>query len=283
MVRKDFKIIISLFIVMMLLSLSLVSSNFLINRGVQDLPEGMNRNNLCIDTDANKDSPEFKRGYVQDLNGIFWDECNADENGPDLIERVCDDGFVKDELYYCEKGCYLGACVKFSFFSLPKKTYLPASQKFLSLQRFTISRFGKENSGSKYSLNLFNIIDLNGILKDIDARLKALEAAKSQEVFPLNLRLTAVSSLDAGEIEILEMAYYHAEYDGSFLLEKVSFMNPDLEIFVGEEDFDILNPMSDESELTEHLAELYSNDLVNFVALSEKGKAAREKGLNLIS
>ncbi|PIN78376.1 hypothetical protein COV16_06010 [Candidatus Woesearchaeota archaeon CG10_big_fil_rev_8_21_14_0_10_34_8] len=162
-------------LLIILLSSTIVYAGLLVTRDSNDII-GLNLDHLCIDTDGNKISPEYKRGYVQDINGLYWDECNVNLNEPDLIERVCKNGFVKDQMVECEKGCYLGACVKFAFFSLPDRTLLPASQKFLSIQRFTETRFVEDETESKYKLNLFNLIDLTDILHDIDLRLRKLES-----------------------------------------------------------------------------------------------------------
>ncbi|RME54782.1 hypothetical protein D6777_02695 [Candidatus Woesearchaeota archaeon] len=132
---------------------------------LDDLPEGFNVEELCVDTDAGKDNPEYKRGYVQDINGLYWDQCVDGE----LVERTCQDGFVKDVYVTCKKGCYQGACVK--YFNLQHSSILPITKLFSSF--FVYSPPKKTNS--KYYLQSYNLEKINEILYDIDQRLSRIE------------------------------------------------------------------------------------------------------------
>lgn len=264
-----------------LVSVSAVSAGLLMTKGINDIA-GIKMENLCIDTDANKPSPEFKRGYVQDTNGIYWDECNPDPDGPDLIERACDNGFIKDKLVTCEKGCYLGVCAKYTLFRIPKNGQLPASQTFLSLSRLTESRY-EDKKNTKYQLNLFNLMTLNTILQDIDNRLKILEINQGiGEAYPLVVRLTNVKSIS--DNVVVEMKYYNVTYDGKIAVAEISAIDPDLEIFVENGGFKkIIGSLDDQYDIKAELSELYDDGKLKAVALSDKGKVAKVRGIEIIS
>lgn len=257
----------------LLVSVSAVSAGLIIGKGIEDIA-GIKMENLCIDTDAKKPSPEFKRGYVQDTNGIYWDECNPDPNGPDLIERTCESGFVKDMMVECEKGCYLGVCMKYTFFNFPKNGQLPASQTFLSLSRLTESRY--ENSkDAKYQLNLFNLMTLNTILQDIDKRLRILEVNQGiGEAYPLVVRLAKVKSIK--DQVVMEMKYYNVTYDGKLLVSEISATDMDLEVFVENGGFRaIIESFDDQYKLKDALSESFRGGKLKAVSLTDKGKIAK--------
>lgn len=133
---------------------------------------------VCIDTDVKYSNQETKRGYVQTLDSIFWDDCD----GEILIEQYCHNDQPKTREVNCEKGCNRGACSKYSLFSVPK-FQLPSITK---LGNFFNRVNMNEKKVSGYELNGMEVKNLNSALRDIDKRLSIIEASlPEQSIFPI--------------------------------------------------------------------------------------------------
>lgn len=132
--------------------------------------------NICIDTDASKETPETKRGYISTLEGIFWDECNDDI----LIERTCSNGKAGYIEIECQKGCNRGACSKYALFK-SSRLKLPWITQLESVWR--------RNNGktiSDYEIERLDLDEINTALRDIDKRVSLIEANLPElSVFPI--------------------------------------------------------------------------------------------------
>lgn len=134
---------------------------------------------ICLDTDASSSISEYKRGYVSNLHGVFWDEC--DDNT--LIEMYCLDGKPESKRIECEKGCTRGSCSRYALFK-PTRLKMPL---FARLSQY----FGFEQSTkkvSKYEVEKIDTNLINSAFRDIDKRLSLIEANIPEEnVFPIIL------------------------------------------------------------------------------------------------
>ena len=150
--------------------------------------------NICIDTDANKDNPDTKRGYVQTQDGTFWDECN-EEN---VIEMYCSNGKVDSKEIKCEKGCNRGACSRFGLFKASRLKF-PLFSRF---ETFFELKKTSEKKVSEYEVERLDADNINSALRDIDKRLSIIESnLPEQSIFPIIIeangkKLKAVSSND---------------------------------------------------------------------------------------
>lgn len=258
--------------VMYLIIFSLVISSVSAGMLSDVFAQNSNMKNLCVDTDANKDRPEFKRGYVQDMDGIYWDQCVNSEGGG-LIERICVDGHMENKIYKCERGCYAGSCVKYSWFKLPSTGYLPFSKNFLSLKRLISS---EPPNKAKYDFDIFNLAGLKDFLQDIDKRLSAIEEQMGiLEREELIVRLNKVESFTNSDV--LDIAYYKLD-ENLNVVEEAGSAQADLEMFVkvkAYNDVKILFASDSVNGIGDY------NDDLNMIALNDDGKVLMEKILGV--
>lgn len=202
---------------------------------------------LCIDTNGNLEESQYKRGYVQDANGIHWDQCM---NGNKVIERICKDGSVKNIVYGCENGCLFGACKKYSLFKFPDFGLLPISQKFLTFQK------SDERIGSNLQLLEKNLEDLSNRLLRIEKELGLVEPRYF-------IRISAVNSFESGEIFGVE--YFSIDKDWNNV-KKENSNDIDLEVLVLNEEFEAIVKSFNINKVE------LSNFNIKRIAFTEKGK-----------
>ncbi len=155
---------------------------------------------ICIDTDSKSQSPESKRGYVQTLESIYWDDCD----GNVLLEQYCFDNKPKIKEISCEKGCNRGLCSRFSMFNVPRLR-LPS---ILKLEQ-AISKIGiNEKKVSGYELSALDTKSLNAALRDIDKRLLLIESGlPEQSEFPIIISSNGKflkASYSDGKVKLIE-------------------------------------------------------------------------------
>ncbi len=215
----------------------------------------------CVDTDSFKTSPEFVRGYAQDSTGYYWDECTDDSV---LVERICSAGFATSKEVECEKGCFRGACIKYSFLRLPTFK-LPFKEKWESLRvepiRLSLGG-GREEAEASAEFRLAvmeaRVNALQAALKSIYPNLQLEYAATDgieEIVFPLVLKVTATEgNMDSGAIN--DVFYVRLDLKGKeVLLEMVSYENPDVELMADKVTFRKLKALAETPDLNVNAAE----------------------------
>lgn len=240
------------------------------------------QDDYCVDTDSFKNNPEYVRGYAQDSTGYYWDECTNDH----LIERECSEGAVVYKTIECEKGCFRGACIKYSFIKLPTFR-LPIQEKWDSLQIKQPAKPVVEKKESKAPLKDTSL-ELKVTL--LEAKIDALQAAllslfpeveikpvltSDSLVFPLTVRVTKVEgNLNSGIIE--EMFYLELGMkDGELSIEEVDSGSADIELMAESSIYEKLE-IEDFQAAESIIANALDSDKAKFNTYSAKGELAHK-------